>query len=177
MGDEKRRVKLAVSLHSAIEETRRKLMPVTRKYDLTDLASAITHYYRKTDQRVTFEHIFFEGVNDTDREVEALVKFVRRIPCKVNVIPFHPIHFARPSGLGAELKPSRRMEDIVEYLRNSHLTVLVRSNAGEDIDAACGQLAVKTGRVRRAHTDRKSARHPRDVSRVTGQFPGFSEHS
>ena len=148
MGDERQRVKLAVSLHSADSETRTKLMPINKRFDLDDLMSAIEHYYRKTKQRVTYEYIFFDGVNDSDKEVAKLIALARRVPCKINVIPFHAIDFATRGRPSINLRPSPRSEHAVAKLRASHLTVFVRSSAGEDIDAACGQLAVRIDRKR-----------------------------
>lgn len=138
------RVKLAVSLHSAVEETRRRLMPVTARYSLAELAASLADYYRASGTRVTYEVIFFDGLNDSQQELDRLIRFARRTPSKINVIPFHPIG-DRAGGL----RPSRRMQQIVEQLRQSHLTVMVRSSAGEDINAACGQLAVRTTTARR----------------------------
>lgn len=144
MGDEKRKVKLAVSLHSAVNATRTRLMPINRKFDLTALRLALEYYYHRIQRRVTYEVIFFDGVNDTDPEVARLITFARHVPCKLNIIPFHSIAFTGVGGQGADLRPSTRMEEIVERLRLAHLTVMVRSNAGEDIEGACGQLAVLT---------------------------------
>ena len=144
MGEEKRRIKLAVSLHSAVDATRRQLMPVTRKHSLRELASAIEYYYHRTRQRVTYEHIFFDGINDSEREVAQLITFARRVPSKINVIPFHSIGFTNPTGFSAALRPSTRMPEIVDRIRSHRLTVFVRSSAGIDIDAACGQLAVES---------------------------------
>jgi 23S rRNA (adenine2503-C2)-methyltransferase len=146
MGDEKRRTKLAISLHSAVNDTRAILMPVTKKFNLDALMAAVEYYYARTKQRVTYEFIFFDGVNDTEREVNALIRLARRVPCKINVIPYHSIAFTQPEGLAASLRPSPRMEELVQVLRAHHLTAMVRSSAGEDIDAACGQLAVKAHR-------------------------------
>jgi 23S rRNA (adenine2503-C2)-methyltransferase len=147
LAGERSRVKLAVSLHSAVDETRRALMPVGQRFPLPVLEDSLLGYYRQTRRRITFEVIFFDGVNDTAPEVGALIRFARRVPSKINVIPFHSIAFAAPKGLGSSLRPSPRMEEIVEQLRQAHLTVMVRSSAGEDIDGACGQLAVKTERA------------------------------
>jgi 23S rRNA (adenine2503-C2)-methyltransferase len=149
MGFERRNSKLALSLHSAVEETRRALMPVSGKYGLAELKNTLEQYYRSTKQRVTFEFIFFDGVNDTPEEVRALTKFARTIPSKINVIPFHSIAFTGVGGYAAELRPSPRVEEIVEELRSSNLTVMVRSSAGEDIHGACGQLVVMDARRRR----------------------------
>ena len=147
LAGERSRVKLAVSLHSAVDATRRALMPIGRRFPLPALEAALQEYYRRVRRRITFEFIFFDGVNDTAPEVAAVIKFARRVPCKINVIPFHSIAFAAPFGLGASLRPSPRMDEIVEQLRQAHLTVMVRSSAGEDIDGACGQLAVRTERA------------------------------
>ena len=146
MGDERRRVKLAVSLHAADDPTRTRLMPINKKFNLDTLISAVEYYYARTKQRVTYEFIFFDGVNDSDLRVARLIKLARRVPCKINVIPFHSIDFTSPDGFPATLRQSPRMEHIVEVLRSNNLSVFVRSSAGEDIDAACGQLAVKVER-------------------------------
>lgn len=145
MADEKQRPKLAVSLHSAVEGTRALLMPITKKYGVAALREALEHYYRTVERRVTYEVIFFDGINDTDAEVRALISFARHIPCKINVIPFHSIAFTGAGGTTARLRPSKKQERIVERLRAEHLTVMVRSSAGEDIEGACGQLAVVEG--------------------------------
>jgi 23S rRNA (adenine2503-C2)-methyltransferase len=142
MGEEGRRVKLALSLHSAVDATRRTLMPIAKKFSLEQLQNALEYYYRKTKQQVTYEHIFFEGINDTETEVQALIRFSRFIPCKINVIPFHSISFTGVGGGDVKLRPSPRMSGIVERLRAANITVMVRSNSGEDIEGACGQLAV-----------------------------------
>jgi len=145
MADDGARVKLAVSLHSAVDATRSRLMPINRKYSLPVLTEALEYYYAKTRRRVTYEVIFFDGVNDGPEDVRRLVAFARRVPSKINIIPFHAIGFAHPQGLGATLSPSRRMEAITGELRAAGLTVMVRKSAGEDIDAACGQLALGGG--------------------------------
>ena len=149
MADERRRLKLAVSLHSAVEKTRAALMPISRRYPLDRLMEAMEYYYARTRQRITYEIVFFDGINDSDLEVRRLVQFVRRVPSKINVIPFHPITPSTSSVHPSSLRPSSRQGEIVERLRALHLTVMVRSSAGEDIDAACGQLVVGTeGRSR-----------------------------
>lgn len=152
MGVEGRRVKLAVSLHSAVEETRTRLMPVNRTYGLEALGAAVEEYYRRTKLRVTYEVILFDGVNDADSDVRRLIAFARRVPSKINIIPYHSIAFTGIGGFAASLRASPRMDEHVETLRAARLTVMVRSSAGEDITAACGQLAVAAehGRGRNA---------------------------
>jgi 23S rRNA (adenine2503-C2)-methyltransferase len=113
------RNKLAVSLHSAVEETRVRLMPVTRRFPLVRLQGAIQQYYAATGMRVTYECIFFEALNDSPEHVRRLIKFARAVPCKINVIPYHSITFTHPEGLAASLRSSSRTDDIIEQLRNA----------------------------------------------------------
>ena len=171
MADEDRRIRLAVSLHSAVEETRKKLMPITKRFNLASLTSALEYYYARTKQRVTFEYVFFDGVNDTPGELARLVKLAHRIPSKINVIPFHPINSTGPTGFSATLRPSPRLKEIVEHLRKQEIAVMIRSSAGEDIDAACGQLAVRQGQVQRqrraSRPGRAAPRHDPQHSSTT----------
>jgi 23S rRNA (adenine2503-C2)-methyltransferase len=159
MGEEQRKPKLALSLHSAVAETRLALMPITRRYPLEDLRAALEAYYRRTRRRVTYEHIFFDGVNDSDRELAALIRFARHVPCKINVIPYHSIEFTGAAAGRVRLAPSLRTPELVERLRAAHLTVMVRSNAGEDIEGACGQLAVLHEERTRSRIAAVSPRH------------------
>ncbi len=161
LAEERRRVKLAVSLHSADDSTRTTLMPVNRKFDLEALLTSLEYYYARTRQRVTYEYIFFDGVNDSDTAVTRLIRLARRVPSKINVIPFHSIDFTSPTGFSAKLRPSQRVEDVVAKLRAHNLTVFVRSNSGEDIAAACGQLAVATNHQRRAVARSAQRQRPR----------------
>jgi 23S rRNA (adenine2503-C2)-methyltransferase len=145
MADENRKMKLAVSLHTLDNSARSELMPVNEKFPLADLLDAVQYYYRKVKQRVTFEYILFDGWNDKAADIAKLINLAKAVPCKINIIPFHSIEFVHPTGLSAQLHPtpSRRVDEFVWQLRAAHVTVFVRSSAGEDIDAACGQLAVK----------------------------------
>jgi 23S rRNA (adenine2503-C2)-methyltransferase len=145
VADEDRKVKLALSLHTLDPAKRLELMPITKKYSVDELMDAMEYYYRKTKRRPTFEYIPFEGFNDGGEDVRRLVAISGRFPIKVNLIPFHAIAFAHPSGIGATLKPTprARMEWFAEKLREENITVMIRSSSGEDIQAACGQLAVE----------------------------------
>jgi 23S rRNA (adenine2503-C2)-methyltransferase len=144
LAEEKRTVKLALSLHSLDNEKRLKLMPITKKFSVAELIDSLDYYYHKTRRRPTFEYILFDGFNDTAADIKLFVTLSRRIPCKVNLIPFHSIAFTHPSGIGASLKPTPapRIEAFADALRKSDITVMVRSSSGQDINAACGQLAV-----------------------------------
>ena len=159
MADEKRKVKLAISLHSLDEKARTELMPINQKFPLTELLDAVQYYYRRVKRRVTFEYILFDGWNDRDEDLRRLIRLAKTIPCKVNIIPFHSIEFIHPTGIAAKLHPAprARMNDFVRQLREAHVTVFIRSSAGEDIDAACGQLAVNVDRAQRSRTITKSS--------------------
>jgi 23S rRNA (adenine2503-C2)-methyltransferase len=184
MADERRRVKLALSLHSVSDEVRSRLMPVNRRHGLEDILRALEYYYGRTGMRPTYEYIFFEGVNDSPEEIRRLIRFARAVPCKINVIPYHSIAFTHPQGLGAALRPSLRVEAIVEELRAANLTVMIRSNAGEDITAACGQLAAGQRRNRNTagthhrgpasptYSQRHTQRHATTTFRASGSGEG-----
>jgi 23S rRNA (adenine2503-C2)-methyltransferase len=158
MADENRKMKLAVSLHTLDDQERTELMPINKKYNLEELLDAVQYYYKKIKQRVTFEYILFDGWNDRDEDIRRLVSLSKRIPCKVNIIPFHSIEFTHPTGLAAKLHPTskQRTAEFVEKLRKAHVTVFVRSSAGEDIDAACGQLAVTVERGKPARKNQST---------------------
>ncbi|MGE3800646.1 MAG: 23S rRNA (adenine(2503)-C(2))-methyltransferase RlmN [Candidatus Kapaibacterium sp.] len=145
MADDGERVKLAISLHVTTNGDRDRLMPINRKFDLTELMDAVEYYYRKTRRPVTYEYILFNGLNDSPEDVRRLARITRRVPSKVNVIPFHPIDFTEPTGISAELHPAspERFNYFIGMLQREGVQVMVRSSSGVDIDAACGQLAIK----------------------------------
>ncbi|MDE3056833.1 MAG: 23S rRNA (adenine(2503)-C(2))-methyltransferase RlmN [Bacteroidota bacterium] len=147
MADEQRKVKLALSLHSLDNETRRTLMPITKKFSVDDVLEALEYYFKKTKKSVMLEYILFDGLNDSDADVQRLVKAVRRFECRVNLIPFHSIAFTHPHGFSASLKsaPQEKILSFASKLRRHHIPVFVRSSSGVDIDAACGQLAASSG--------------------------------
>ncbi|HYM20139.1 MAG TPA: 23S rRNA (adenine(2503)-C(2))-methyltransferase RlmN [Candidatus Kapabacteria bacterium] len=137
-------VKLALSLHATTDELRSKLMPINRRYPLAEVISAMEEYYKTTKIPVTYEYILFAGLNDTPADAKRLAKFARRMPSKVNVIPFHPIDFTHPTGVAASLHPSTDLafKNFISLLKELGAHVMVRSSAGVDIEAACGQLAL-----------------------------------
>jgi 23S rRNA (adenine2503-C2)-methyltransferase len=147
IADEGRKMKIALSLHSLDQETRASLMPIARKYPLADLLKTVQYYYKKLKRRPTFEYILFDAVNDREEDIMELGKLARRVPCKINLIPFHDIGSTAIQVDARKLRPTpqARINDFVKRLRDLNVTVFVRSSAGEDIDAACGQLAVSEG--------------------------------
>jgi len=143
LADEARPIKLALSLHGTTQGQREAIMPIANKYSLKELGDALEYYYRKTKRAITFEYILFDGFNDSLEDVSRLAKLTRRVPTKVNVIPFHTIEFTAPEGISASLKPAPEstFHAFIKALRDNDVTVMIRSSSGLDIDAACGQLA------------------------------------
>ncbi|MEP6260207.1 MAG: 23S rRNA (adenine(2503)-C(2))-methyltransferase RlmN [Gillisia sp.] len=139
LADDEAKIKLAVSLHSAIDEVRTTIMPFNENFPLNDLREALEYWYAKTKSRITYEYIVWEGINDKPKDAEALVKFCKYVPCKVNLIEYNPIDdgvFQQASSQATQMY--QRM------LEQNNITVTVRRSRGKDIDAACGQLANKS---------------------------------
>jgi len=145
LADRPYRVKLALSLHSCFEDTRSQIMPINKKYSLKEVIESLEYYYRKTKNPITFEYIMLKNLNDRDKDIKAITKLTRRFPSKINVIPFNSISHMSPDGFSAELVPTERNKilDFAEKLRRNGVTVIIRDTQGDDIAAACGQLAVK----------------------------------
>lgn len=139
------RVKIALSLHSCFEETRTKLMPINKKYSLSDNLEAVRYFAKQTGNRITFEYVLIKDVNDRQDDINALVRLCKSLPCKINIIPFNSIIHMNPKGFASELRPTTKikMDEFVQKLRENDITVTVRYTQGEDIAAACGQLAYK----------------------------------
>lgn len=138
MADELVKFKLAVSLHSAIDEKRTSVMPFNATFPLKDLREALEYWYAKTKSRITYEYVVWDGINDTQKDVDALVEFCSFAPSKVNLIEYNPIDdgdFKQATGQAVAM--------YVETLERNGITVTVRRSRGKDIDAACGQLANK----------------------------------
>lgn len=139
------RIKLAFSLHSVFEDIRSKIMPINKKYSLKENLEALKYYAKKTKTRITFEYIMLKGINDRTEDIKALTKLCSQLPAKINVIPFNSIKHMNPNGISAELESTHynKILEFVEQLRNNNITVLIRDTQGDDIAAACGQLAIK----------------------------------
>ena len=146
LADSGLKVKLALSLHSLFEETRNKIMPINKKYSITENLEAVRYFAKQTDTRITFEYVMLKDLNDRSDDLNALVRLCKSIPCKINVIPFNSIAHMNPTGFAKELEPSQkfRVDEFVKTLRDNGITVIVRYTQGEDIAAACGQLAYKS---------------------------------
>lgn len=145
LADSPYRIKLALSLHSAFDGVRSKIMPINKRFPLVDVLDAIRYYSKITDTRITFEYIMLKGINDREEDIRALTKICRSLPSKINVIPFNSIAHMSPEGISQELEPTSKVdiETFVSKLRDNYITVMVRDTQGDDIAAACGQLATK----------------------------------
>lgn len=138
LADDQVRFKLAVSLHSAIQETREQIMPFAKSFTLPDLRESLEYWYEKTKSRITYEYVVWKDINDSETDVAALVKFCKYVPCKVNLIEYNPIDdsdFQQASDAKIQL--------YIDALEANRIPVTVRRSRGKDIDAACGQLANK----------------------------------
>ncbi len=138
MADDGVKFKLAVSLHSAIEETRNQIMPFTKSFPLTDLRNSLEYWYSKTKSKITYEYVVWKGINDDTDAINALVRFCKYVPCKVNLIEYNPID----DGIFQQADTSV-LERYIKALETNDIVAKVRRSRGKDIDAACGQLANK----------------------------------
>lgn len=129
-------IQLAVSLHAVRDDERSKIMPVNRKHGLGELTAALRRYPLSKRQRITIEYTLIEGVNDSMSDANAMVDLLRGIPVKVNLIPMNPI--AASDLRAPDLEHVMRFQ---EQLARRGLSVFVRKTRGDDVAAACGQLA------------------------------------
>lgn len=139
MADDDVKFNLAVSLHSAIEATRNEIMPFTKSFPLPELREALEYWYTKTKSKITYEYVVWKGINDDKASIDALVKFCKYVPCKVNLIEYNAIddgEFQQAS--------EQATNDYIAALEKNNIVVKVRKSRGKDIDAACGQLANKS---------------------------------
>ncbi len=128
-------IKLAVSLHAADNETRCRLMPINQRYPLEKLLAACRHLELPSRQRITFEYLLLHGVNDSPEEARKLVKLLRGLPAKINLIPFNEY-----PGATFRRSSSARMAEFQNILQKKHFTATMRQSRGAGIMAACGQL-------------------------------------
>jgi 23S rRNA (adenine2503-C2)-methyltransferase len=154
-------IALAVSLHAPNDELRDKIVPINRKYPIAVLLEACSRYIEDKAERtkITWEYVMLDGVNDTDACAYELVEILKDIPSKVNLIPFNPF-----PGTDFKCSSSKRIDRFADILLSKGQSVTRRRTRGDDIDAACGQLA---GQVQdRARRDKKMAQHREDLKPV-----------
>ncbi len=136
---EKHKYKLAISLNATEDNTRKKIMPINRRWPINDLIKSASRFAARKNHNVMFEYVLLKGINDTSQDAIRLAKLIRGIDCKVNIIPYNETDgkYKRPD--------DEKIEKFLEVLNKhrSGFRILVRWSKGQDIDAACGQLAVK----------------------------------
>lgn len=142
LGDDEVRFNLALSLHAANDEKRNEIMPINEQNSLQALAEALRYFYSKTKSPITFEYIVFHHFNDDLQDAKELAKFCKHVPCKVNIIEYNPIAMADFVNAEAD-----KIDVFSNYLRSQGIVTNVRRSRGKDIDAACGQLAIKEKQV------------------------------
>jgi 23S rRNA (adenine2503-C2)-methyltransferase len=151
-------VALAVSLHAPTHELRDRLVPINRKHPLAELMAACVRYLERAPRDfVTFEYVMLDGVNDQPAHARALAALVRDVPCKINLIPFNPF-----AGSGFATTPRERIRAFAGALQEAGIVTTIRRTRGDDIDAACGQLA---GQVHDRTKRRLATRIPLAVAR------------
>ena len=141
LADEPPQFRLAVSLHGATDEVRDRIMPVNRKYPLRELTAACEYYVQKKIRMITLEYILIAGANDGLDQITPLARLARRLHAKVNLIPYNHVE-----GLPWERPGEPAQEAFLKALEKQNVTATLRREKGHDIDAACGQLRLKTER-------------------------------
>ncbi len=139
MADDGVKFNLAVSLHAALNDLRSSIMPINDTNSLEDLAEALAYWYKKTKKKVTYEYVVWKGLNDGPEHAQALLRFCKLVPSKVNLIEYNPIddgEFQQASEESLNL--------YMDLLESNGITTRIRKSRGKDIDAACGQLANKS---------------------------------
>lgn len=140
--EEDLQINLAISLHSAIDSKRTKLMPVNKVYNLASLRKAIKEYIKKTNRRVTFEYIILKGVNDTKEDALAVKNYLRGVNAYINLIPYNSVSDTNFQSITRD-----DCFSFYDKLKQYGINVTIRKEFGRDIDAACGQLRSKRDRM------------------------------
>lgn len=138
LADDNIKFNLSISLHSADLKKRSEIMPVNKKYSLNELREAIKYFYDKTKIRVTYEYLMLNGINDSIEDAILLTEFTKISPCKINLIEYN----ATNKDI-FKSTDKNKLQDFLKFLENKNIVVTVRKSKGQDIDAACGQLANK----------------------------------
>jgi 23S rRNA (adenine2503-C2)-methyltransferase len=141
LADDPEQFRLAVSLHGATDEVRTRIMPVNRKFPLKALTAALEYYRSKKERMITFEYILIGGVNDALDQTKPLAALARRLHAKVNLIPYNQV-----DGLSWERPTDDVCEAFLGALEKQKVITTLRREKGHDIDAACGQLRLRTER-------------------------------
>jgi len=140
LAHEKVKFNLAISLHTANDAKRDSLMPVNKSNPLLELAESLKIFYQETGTRISYEFLLMKDFNDSLKDARELAEFCKITPCKVNLIEYNEVE-----GSTHHKSTPERMQAFVDFLESLNMIVNVRRSRGQDIDAACGQLACKSG--------------------------------
>jgi len=138
LGDDGVRFELALSLHSANDAKRSKIMSINDSNPIEDLTEALNYFHERTGNKITFEYILFDGFNDSLEDARELVELCHKVPAMLNIIEYNPVE-----SVPYKKSPEKKREAFVNYLERNGVITKVRLSRGKDIDAACGQLANK----------------------------------
>jgi 23S rRNA (adenine2503-C2)-methyltransferase len=143
LADERRPFNLAISLHAADDEKRNRIMPINQSLNLEKLEEAVRYYFQETMRPITYEYLLFDEFNDSKHDAHKLADIVQWIPGKVNIIMYNKVE-------GVDLSRAReqRLDSFMQTLVGRGVTATVRRSRGDDIDAGCGQLAIREGQKR-----------------------------
>ena len=156
-------VSLAISLHAANDELRSEIIPLNKKYPISELLAACKRYVDGHQKRhITIEYVLLEGVNDSAKDAQDLMRILKGLPTKINLIPFNPFDLSNYTRVS-----NNALRNFQDILIKAGYTVTVRTTRGDDIDAACGQLA---GAVNDKTS--RSERHKRNFIAASGGVVG-----
>lgn len=139
LADENARINLALSLHAADDAKRSAIMAINEHNNLKSLTEALSYFYRKTKNRISYEYIALRNFNDSPEDAQQLIRLCKHFPVRVNIIEYNPVE-----GVPFSATDEERLNAFAKRLSDAGITVTVRRSRGKDIDAACGQLAGKT---------------------------------
>lgn len=143
LADERQPFNLAISLHAANDEKRDEIMPINNSMNLGKLKEAVQYYYAKLHRPITYEYLLFDEFNDSPRDARELAQIVQWAPSKVNIIMYNDV-----AGVALKRAREQRLDAFMQELVKNDVTATVRRSRGDDIDAGCGQLAIKEGQAR-----------------------------
>lgn len=133
-------INLAISLHAADDEKRNEIMPINSSLNLEKLREAVKYYHEKTDNPLTYEYLLFDDFNDSALDAKRLASIARWVPSKVNIIMYNDV-----AGVALKRAREEKLNQFMKVLTNQRVTATVRRSRGDDIDAGCGQLAIREG--------------------------------
>ncbi|TVQ10426.1 MAG: 23S rRNA (adenine(2503)-C(2))-methyltransferase RlmN [Balneolaceae bacterium] len=140
MADENQPYRLAISLHAASDDKRNRIMPINESLDLKSLEEAVRYYHQKTEKDLTYEYLLFDEFNDTKEDAALLARIAGWAPSKVNIIMYNNV-----AGVTLQRAREHRLNSFLAELTKRRVLATVRRSRGDDIDAGCGQLAIREG--------------------------------